>query len=280
MSVFIIAEVGINHNGDLKIAKKLIDTAVIAGCDAVKFQKRTIEEVYSPEELDVPRESPFGKTNREQKNGLEFGQSEFEEINKYCKEKGIEWFASAWDLKSMDFLSPFNGKYNKVASAMLTIDGLVEKIAKEGKYTFISTGMSTMDEIKKVVEIFEKENCPFELMHCNSSYPMENSDANLATMKTLKDTFNCKVGYSGHERGLQVSLAAVALGATSIERHITLDRTMYGSDQSASIEPTGLIHLVRDIRVVESAIGSDEKIVTEKEKQIRSKLAHPYWTSQ
>ena len=156
----------------------------------------------------------------------------------------------------------------------------VQLIAKEGKYTFISTGMSTMDEIKKVVEIFEKENCPFELMHCNSSYPMENSDANLATMKTLKNTFNCKVGYSGHERGLQVSLAAVALGATSIERHITLDRTMYGSDQSASIEPTGLIHLVRDIRVVETAIGSSEKIVTEKEKQIRSKLAHPYWTSQ
>jgi N-acetylneuraminate synthase len=228
----------------------------------------------------VPRESPFGTTNREQKNGLEFGQSEFEDIDKYCKEKGIEWFASAWDLKSLDFLSPFNGKYNKVASAMLTIDSLVGKIAKEGKYTFISTGMSTMDEIKKIVEIFEKENCPFELMHCNSSYPMENSDANLATMKTLKDTFNCKVGYSGHERGLQVSLAAVALGATSIERHITLDRTMYGSDQSASIEPTGLIHLVRDIRVVESAIGSDEKIVTEKEKKIRSKLAHPYWTNQ
>ena len=280
MSVFIISEIGINHNGDIKIVKKLIDTAVIAGCDAVKLQKRTVEDVYSPEELNVPRESPFGTTNREQKNGLEFGQKEFEEIDQYCKEKGIEWFASAWDLKSLDFLAPFNCKYNKVASAMLSIDGLVEKIAKEEKYTFISTGMSTMDEIKKVVDIFEKENCPFELMHCNSSYPMENSDANLAMIKTLKDTFNCKVGYSGHERGLQISLAAAALGATSIERHITLDRTMYGSDQSASIEPTGLIHLVRDIRVVETAIGSNKKIVTEKEKQIREKLAHPYWINQ
>ncbi len=279
MSVKIIAEIGINHNGDISIAKKLIDTAVLAGCDAVKFQKRSIDDVYSPEELDVPRKSPFGETNRQQKNGLEFGQNEYQMINEYCNEKNIDWFASAWDLKSQDFLSQFNCKYNKVASAMLTIENLLEKIAVEGKYTFISTGMSTMDEIKNAIDIFKKHSCPFELMHTNSSYPMENSDANLRMIKTLRETFDCNVGYSGHERGLQISLAAVAVGATSIERHITLDRTMYGSDQSASIEPTGLIHLVRDIRVVESALGSGTKSITEKETQIRSKLAHPFWTS-
>ena len=279
MSVLIIAEIGINHNGSLETAKKLIDTAVIAGCDAVKFQKRTIEEVYSPEELDVPRESPFGTTNREQKMGLEFGKDEYDVINQYCMDKGIEWFASAWDPDSQDFLNQFNCKYNKVASAMLTIKPMLLKIAKEGKHTFISTGMSSIDEIESAVNIFRKNNCPFELMHCNSSYPMENTDANLRMMYTLKEKFNCKVGYSGHERGLQISLAAAALGASSIERHITLDRAMYGSDQAASIEPTGLIHLVRDIRIISSALGNGKKVVTEKEHQIRKKLAHPYWTS-
>ncbi len=279
MSVFIIAEIGINHNGDINIAKELIKVASNAGCDAVKFQKRNIEDVYSPEELDVPRESPFGKTNREQKLGLEFEKEEYDIIDRYCKELNIEWYASAWDLKSQDFLNQYDCKYNKVASAMLTIDNLIEKIAKEGKFTFISTGMSTMDEIKKVVDIFEKENCPFELMHCNSSYPMENSDANLAMIKTLKDTFNCKVGYSGHERGLQISLAAVAMGATSIERHISLDVSMYGSDQSASVEPKGVEMLVRDIRIIEEAIGNGEKNITETESKIREKLANPYWVA-
>ena len=277
MSVFITAEIGINHNGDMDKAKKLIKVASNAGCDAVKFQKRTIEDVYSPDELDVPRESPFGNTNREQKNGLEFGKEEYDEINKFCKELDIEWFASAWDLKSQDFLNQFDCKYNKVASAMLTIDDLVEKIASEAKYTFISTGMCTLDELDRVVDIFKDSDCPFELMHCNSSYPMENKDANLSVIKTLQDRYKCKVGYSGHERGLQISLAAAAMGATSIERHITLDVSMYGSDQSASIEPSGLDRLVRDIRIIEDALGSKEKIITETESNIREKLANPYW---
>ena len=178
--VFVIAEVGINHNGDLDLAKKLIDTAVLSGCDAVKFQKRTIEHVYSPEELDVPRESPFGTTNREQKNGLEFGKKEYDQIDAYCKSKGIEWFASAWDIESQNFLRQYDLKYNKVASAMLTIEPMLRAIAAEGKYTFISTGMSTLEEIKFAVDIFNSVGCPFELMHCNSSYPMKNEEANLS----------------------------------------------------------------------------------------------------
>ena len=275
--VFVIAEVGINHNGDLDLAKKLIDTAVLSGCDAVKFQ-RTIEHVYSPEELDVPRESPFGTTNREQKNGLEFGKKEYDQIDAYCKSKGIEWFASAWDIESQNFLRQYDLKYNKVASAMLTIEPMLRAIAAEGKYTFISTGMSTLEEIKFAVDIFNSVECPFELMHCNSSYPMKNEEANLSMIKVLSDSHGCDVGYSGHEAGLQVSLAAVALGATSIERHITLDRAMYGSDQAASIEPMGVIKLVRDIRVIESAIGDGVKTMTDVEVACRKKLANPYWT--
>ena len=286
MTVKIIAEIGINHNGDLDIAKKLIDLAKFSGCDAVKFQKRTIEEVYSPEELDVSRKSPFGTTNREQKNGLEFGKKEYCEINRYCKEvvgldgsTGIDWFASAWDIESQKFLRQFNLKYNKVASAMLTIEPLLHEIAKEQKYTFISTGMSTLEEIGEAVNIFKKYDCPFELMHCNSSYPMNNEDANLSMIKVLSDKWNCNVGYSGHERGLSISLAAVTLGATSIERHITLDRSMYGSDQAASIEPKGLTQMIRDIRDIEIAIGDGIKKMTDVEKQCRIKLANPYWVS-
>jgi N-acetylneuraminate synthase len=276
--VFVIAEVGINHNGDLDLAKKLIDTAVLSGCDAVKFQKRTIEKVYSPEELDVPRESPFGTTNREQKNGLEFGKEEYDQIDMYCKSKGIEWFASAWDIDSQNFLKQYNLKYNKVASAMLTIEPMLRAIAEEKKYTFISTGMSTLEEINFAVDIFNEVGCPFELMHCNSSYPMKNEEANLSMIKVLSDLHGCDVGYSGHESGLQVSLAAVSLGATSIERHITLAREMYGSDQAASIEPMGAIKLVRDIRVIESAIGDGVKKMTDVEIACRAKLANPYWT--
>ena len=269
---FIIAEIGINHNGDMKIAKKLIDGAADAGCDAVKFQKRTVEKVYAKEDLDRPRESPWGTTNREQKNGLEFSKEEYDQINEYCLQKGIEWFASAWDIDSQIFLRQYDLKYNKVASAMLTDRNLLEKIAEEKKYTFISTGMSTIDQIQKAVQIFEEANCPYELMHCNSTYPMAPEDANLNTMHTLREKFNCDVGYSGHESGLIVSCAAVALGATSLERHITLDRAMYGSDQSASIEITGLVRLVKYVRSVEASLGSHEKIVTEKEKQIANKL--------
>jgi len=272
MKTFIIAEIGINHNGSLDITKKLIDGAAEAGCDAVKFQKRAVDLVYTEEELDRYRESPWGTTNREQKNGLEFGREEYQEIDSYCKSKGVEWFASAWDLESQMFLRQFDLKYNKIASAMLTHTDLLKLTATEKRHTFISTGMSTVEEIQNAVNIFESEGCPYELMHCNSTYPMKNKDANLRVIETLRNTFNCKVGYSGHETGRVVSLAAVVLGATSLERHITLDKSMYGSDQSASIEVSELKRLVKDVRAVETAFGSSEKVVLESEKPIRDKL--------
>lgn len=272
MAVFIIAEIGINHNGDIEIAKKLIDGAVFSGCDAVKFQKRTVEKVYSQEELDKPRESPWGATNRAQKLGLEFGQKEYDIIDAYCRDKKIQWFASAWDSDSQKFLQQYNSKYNKVASAMLTDRELLEMVAQEGKYTFISTGMSTMEEIGKAVDIFRRAGCPFELMHCNSTYPMKDHEANLRLIPELRNRFNCKVGYSGHEVGLITSCAAVALGATSIERHITLDRAMYGSDQAASVEVLGFYRLVRYVRTVQAAMGDGLKTVTPAEAKIKEKL--------
>lgn len=272
MKTFIIAEIGINHNGDLNLAKKLIDTAVVAGCDAVKFQKRTVDKVYTKEYLDSPRQSPWGDTQRAQKEGLEFGKAEYDEIDRYCREKGIEWYASAWDLDSQKFLQQYDCKYNKVASAMLTKDELLEEIAKERKYTFIATGMSTLEEIDHAVEIFEKYKCPFELMHCNSTYPMPQEDANLKLIRVLADIYKCKVGYSGHEAGTLVSTCAVAAGATSIERHITLDRTMYGSDQKASIEPYELCKLVKDIRDTEKIMGNGEKVLTAAEEEVKKKL--------
>lgn len=272
MNTFIVAEVGINHNGDLTIAKKLIDTAVIAGCDAVKFQKRTVEAVYTAEYLDSPRESPWGNTQRAQKEGLEFGKAEYDEIDRYCKEKGIEWYASAWDIESQNFLKQYQLKYNKIASAMLVNDALLEEVAKEGRYTFIATGMSTFEEIDHAVAIFRKHNCPFELMHCNSTYPMQSYDANLRLIDVLKERYHCKVGYSGHEIGTLVSTCAVAMGATSIERHITLDKKMYGSDQKASIEPYELWKLVQDIRDTERIIGTGEKVLTEAELEVKKKL--------
>ena len=275
--VFVIAEVGINHNGDLGQAKRLIDEAAFAGFNAVKFQKRTIEDVYTPEDLDRLRESPFGTTNREQKNALEFNEQQYDEIDEYCKSKSITWFASAWDIKSQMFLRKYDLKYNKVASPMLTVKPLLEAIAAEGRYTFISTGMSTLEEIDDAVQIFKTHNCPFELMHCNSSYPMKNEEANLRVMETLRERYGCDVGYSGHEKGLQISIAAVALGATSIERHITTDRTMYGSDQSASLGINGLRKLVRDIRTVAAALGTGDKKIYESEMPAREKLATPYW---
>ena len=272
MSTFITAEIGINHNGDLNLAKKLIDMAVVAGCDAVKFQKRTVDKVYTREYLDSPRKSPWGETQRAQKEGLEFGKKEYDEIDCYCREKGIAWYASAWDIDSQRFLQQYDCKYNKVASAMLTNDELLEEIAGEGKYTFIATGMSTLEEIDYAVEIFRKYNCPFELMHCNSTYPMPMEDANLKLIKVLADIYKCKVGYSGHEAGTLVSTCAVAAGATSIERHITLDRTMYGSDQKASIEPYELCALVKDIRDTEKIMGTGEKVLTAAEEEVKKKL--------
>jgi len=224
MSIIIIAEIGINHNGDMSICKELIDVAAESGCDAVKFQKRDLDKVYTQDFLDSPRESQWGTTQREQKAGLEFDINEYQEIGQYCKEKGIEWFASAWDLNSQEFLQQFDCKYNKVASAMIVYEDLLKMIAKEGKHTFISTGMTTYDDIQRAVDIFRAANCPFELMHTISTYPMDEKNANLNMIKTLREKFNCNVGYSGHEVGLAVSYAASALGITSLERHITLNR--------------------------------------------------------
>ena len=260
--VFITAEIGINHNGDLKIAKELIKIAKSCGCDAVKFQKRTVEKSYSKEILDSFRDNPWGNTTRDEKLHLEFGKSDYDEIDKFCSTHDVEWYASSWDIESQEFLRQYNLKHNKVSSAMLTNIELLEFIAQEKKSTFISTGMSTIDEIRNAVKIFRKHNCPFELMHTNSSYPMKNEEANLNCIGTLKNEFSCNVGYSGHEAGATlVCVAAVLLGATSIERHTTLDRSMYGSDHAASLEPAGLQRLVRDIRLLDIIKGDGIKIV-------------------
>jgi len=278
MSIFVVAEIGINHNGDMSICKELIDVAVDTDCDAVKFQKRNIDNVYTQDFLDSPRESPWGTTQREQKAGLEFNTKEYEQINQYCKEKGIKWFASAWDLDSQKFLQQFDCKYNKVASAMIVYEELLQLIASEGKHTFISTGMTTYGDIQKAVDIFTKENCPFELMHTVSTYPMKDEKANLKMINTLRNKYQCNVGYSGHEVGLAVSYAAAALGITSLERHITIDRSMYGSDQSASVEPAGFKHLVEAVRKIEMAMGDGEKRPIEEEIPIANNLRqHLSW---
>ena len=271
--VFITAEIGINHNGDIEIAKKMIDIAKTAGCDAVKFQKRTIDKVYTKEQLDSSRESPWGTTTREQKEGLEFGEKEYDEIDNHCKKNGIEWYASSWDIDSQLFLRDFHLKHNKVASAMLTNHELLNIIAEERKHTFISTGMSTIEQIKESVNIFRKNNCTFELQHSNSSYPMKMEEANLKCIQTLKKEFNCDVGYSGHEAsGYLICVSAVLLGATSVERHITLDRSIYGSDQAASLEPQGLVRLVRDLRRIDMIVGDGVKKVWPSEIPIMKKL--------
>jgi len=272
VSIFIIAEIGINHNGDMSICKQLIDVAVESGCNAVKFQKRDLDKVYTQDFLDSPRESQWGTTQREQKAGLEFGVNEYQEIDQYCKDKGIEWFASAWDLNSQKFLQQFDCKYNKVASAMIVYEDLLRMIAKEGRHTFVSTGMTTYKDIEKAVEIFKQANCPFELMHTVSTYPMKDEDANLNMINTLREKFNCNVGYSGHEVGLAVSYAAAALKITSLERHITLNRAMYGSDQSASIEPPGLRQLLGAVKIIETAMGDGVKRTYEAEVPIAANL--------
>lgn len=270
--VKIIAEIGINHNGDIEIAKKLIDSAKEAGADAVKFQKRTIEKVYSKEILNTPRKSPWGKTTEEQKRGLEFGLNEYKIIDEYCKLKKIIWFASAWDLDSLIFLDNFDLNYHKIASAMIIDKKFVEEVAKKNKHTFISTGMSNLEHIQFAVDVFKKYNTSFELMHCVSLYPCPINYINLNTIAHLREKFNCNVGYSGHENGIAVSIAATAMNISSLERHITLDRTMYGSDQSASLEPKGLRELISSIRKVESALGKnnighvfpEEKVIADK----------------
>ena len=273
--IFVTAEIGINHNGDIEIAKKLINMAKDVGCDAVKFQKRTIDKVYSKEILDSPRESPWGTTTREQKQGLEFGKDEYDIINEYCKKKQIEWYASAWDIDSQLFLRQYDLKYNKIASAMLTHKELLKTVASEKKHTFISTGMSTLEQIGEAVNIFQDNNCPFELQHSNSTYPMKLEEANIQCIATLREKFNCDVGYSGHEdSGYIVCIVAATLGATSIERHITLSRSMYGSDQSASLEQPGLERMVRDVRRVNSILGDGVKRVWDSEIPVMKKLRY------
>ena len=278
MSIYIVAEIGINHNGSMSICKELIDVAVDAKCDAVKFQKRDLDKVYTQDFLNSPRESQWGTTQREQKSGLEFGMDEYTEIDHYCKEKNIEWFASAWDLNSQNFLDQFNCKHNKIASAMIVYEDLLKMVAKEGKHTFISTGMTTYDDINLAVNIFQAENCPFELMHTVSTYPMKDENANLNMIKTLREKYQCDVGYSGHEVGLAVSYGAAALGISSLERHITLDRSMYGSDQSASVEPPGLALLVGAVRKIEEAMGTGIKSIVPEEIPIAMNLRqHLNW---
>lgn len=270
---FLIAEIGINHNGDVENAKKMIRAAADAGFDAVKFQKRTIDLVYDKELLDSPRESPWGTTQRAQKEALEFGKAEYDQIDRACAEHGIQWTASCWDTESLKFLRGYDPSFHKVASPMLGHRPLLKDIAAEGKKTFVSTGMSTLDELDEVVEIFERANCRFELMHCNSTYPMEMEDANLNAIPMLRERYGVDVGYSGHETCLvTVCVAAVALGATSIERHITLDRAMYGSDQAASIECKSLRSFTTAVRAVPNILGGGQKRLLETEMPIRQKL--------
>lgn len=273
-SIFITAEIGINHNGDINIARKLIDMAKNAGCDAVKFQKRTIKLVYSPEELKKFRESPWGTTLLDQKKGLEFGRKEYDEIDRYSAVKKIDWYASAWDIPSQKFLRKYNLKYNKIASAMLTHWDLVEFIARERKLTFVSTGMSTYQNIDKAVLIFKNYKCPFILMHSISLYPCLDSECNISMINKLRERYSCRVGYSGHEVGLLPSILAVAAGAEAIERHITLDRIMYGSDQAASLEARGLEILVRDCRRINQIVGHGRKIISGKEELVAKKLRY------
>ena len=267
---FIIAEIGINHNGDIQIAKRLIDMAVDAGCDAVKFQKRTISEIYTDNDLDVYRESPWGTTNRQQKEGLELDKNEYNQIDAYCKKKGIIWFASCWDKCSVDFIDEFNPPCYKVASPSITDHELLKHIRSKGKPIILSTGMSTVDEIKETVKVLGQDN--LIMLHCTSTYPSNHDELNLNVINKLKEMFPIPIGYSGHEVGVFSTVIAVTMGACIIERHITLDRVMYGSDQVASLEPKGLKMLVRDTRLVPSIKGNGIKKVYDSELPIREKL--------
>ena len=267
---YVVAEIGINHNGDLDLARRLISVAVAAGCDAVKFQKRTIDVVYSKEELAKPRESPFGTTNRELKYGLEFGPQEYEQIDDYCKAVKMPWFASCWDEGSVDIINSFNVPCYKIASASLTDDNLLRHIRSTGKPIILSTGMSTIEEIDHAVEVLGRDD--LVLLHATSTYPASYPELNLRTIITLRNRYCVPVGYSGHETGIPSSVVAVALGACCIERHITLDRAMWGSDHAASLEPNGITRLVRDIRLVEQSMGDGVKRVLEREQPIIRKL--------
>lgn len=268
---YIIAEIGINHNGDLDIARRLIDVAVMAGCDAVKFQKRTPEKAVPPEYRNVMRDTPWGVISYlEYRHKVEFGHQEYAEIDAYCKEKKIQWFASCWDEESVEFIEEFSPPCYKVASASLTDLPILEAIKGTGRPVILSTGMSTIDEIKASVDFLGTEN--LLIAHSTSAYPCPAEELNLRMIHTLGEMYDCPIGYSGHEVGLQATLAAVTLGARFVERHITLDRALWGSDQAASVEPWGLMRLVRDIRVIEKALGDGVKVVYESEKAARQKL--------
>jgi N-acetylneuraminate synthase len=267
---FIIAEIGINHNGNIEQAKKLIDVAIMAGCDAVKFQKRTVDVVYSKEELAKERDSIFGKTNGDLKRGLEFSLNQYNQINDYCKQRGILWFASCWDEKSVNFIDQFDPPCYKISSASLTDDNLLRHTREKGKPILLSTGMSTMEQIDHAVEVLGKKD--LIIYHCTSTYPTNHEEINLKAIQVLKERYNCPIGFSGHERGLLPSTLAVVFGACSIERHITLDRTMWGSDHAASLEPSGIFRLVRDIRQIPIVKGDGIKKVYKSEEPIIKKL--------
>lgn len=267
---YVVGEIGINHNGDLDVARRLIDVALIGGCHAVKFQKRSVDVVYSKEELDRPRESPFGKTNGDLKRGLEFGLGQYWEIQRYCREKGMTWFASCWDEHSVDFIEQFNPPAYKIASACLTDHALLRHHRNTRRPMILSTGMSTLEQVDEAIEVLGTEN--LIILHTTSAYPAKLEDLNLTLIPRLRERFGVPVGYSGHEVGLATTLAAVALGACMIERHITLDRAMWGSDQAASVEPQGLMKLTRDIRAIEKAIGDGIKKVAADEIPVMNKL--------
>jgi N-acetylneuraminate synthase len=269
-ATFVIAEIGINHNGDIKIAKELIKAAKDAGCNAVKFQKRTIEVVYTEQELANHRESPFGTTNGDLKRGLEFSREVYAEIDRYCKEFDIIWFASPWDEQSVDFLESFNVPCHKIAAASLTDAGLLKKLKATGKPILLSTGMSELEEIDKAVALFDKSK--LLLFHCVSLYPAPSDKVNLRGIKTLSERYGVPVGYSGHELDTIISAAAIAIGAVAVERHFTLDRGMWGSDHKASINPQEMTELVRNIRLVEQSLGDGKIMCLPEEVPVKQKL--------
>jgi N-acetylneuraminate synthase len=271
VSTYVIAEIGINHNGSMEDTKRLIDLAAVAGCDAVKFQKRNPDVCVPEHQKGVMRDTPWGRmTYLEYKYKVEFGKEEYDEIDRYCKDKEIEWSASPWDLDSLEFLMQYNLPWLKMPSAMITNEELMRASAKTGRKIIFSTGMSTYEEIDQAIEWLD--GCEMVMLHCNSSYPAKLEDLNLKCIQTLKDRYDCEIGYSGHEFRLGTSVAAIYLGATYIERHITLDRTMWGSDHMSSVEPQGLIKMVRGIRELEVALGDGIKKVTDGELAPRKKL--------
>ena len=267
---FVLAEIGINHNGDVGVAKKLIDVAVFAGCEAVKFQKRTVDVVYTPAELAKPRESPFGETNGDLKRGLEFGLAEYQEIDAYCRSKGIAWTASCWDEGSVDFIDQFDPPFYKIASASLTDDALLRHTRAKGKPIVLSTGMSTLEQVDHAVEVLGKDD--LVILHACSTYPAQYPELNLRVIPALRERYGVPIGYSGHETGIASSVAAAVLGACVVERHVTLDRSLWGSDHAASLEPNGIIRVIRDIRLVEQALGDGAKTLLQSEIAIMQKL--------